>query len=386
MQTKAKIWLDNYRNNLTDKEFELLTRAVETIEGNVWSDESPWYPFRCVTPFRTEKESRAIWNWDSAFHAITVSRWDSDLAKECLEGFMNFQLSNGMFPDFINQKGYVEPRFGKPPVLATACEIVYKRCKDKLFLKRVYSRLVNFEKFMCEKRKFLGLFFYDASLENEKDYDLFVRYESGWDNSVRWDAPCVNYWPIDLNCFMIMMYRSMNYMAEELHDFERMNEWSRKEKEIEKLVNEKLWNDKINSYTDTNRFNGKKSKVLTPASFMPLYIGIAPYEYAEFMKVHAEDENEFYPGMPTVAYNNPEYSRDYWRGPTWINVAYFAAKGLKDYGFNVSEDIKKKILNMVDKNKYAIYENYDSVTEDGLNAENFAWSACFMIEFILGWS
>ena len=103
------------------------------------------------------------------------------------------------------------------------------------------------------------------------------------------------------------------------------------------------------------------------------------------MNKHAESSEEFYPGMPTVAYNSPEYSRNYWRGPTWLNVAYFAAKGLKNYGFSVSEDIKEKILNMVDKNKDAIYENYDSVTEEGLNARDFSWSACFTVEFILGW-
>ena len=385
MSKEIKTWIKQYETVLSDKEIELLSRATETIEKNVWDGESPWYPFRCVTPFGSDKNMCGIWNWDTAFHAMTVSRWDTELAKECLDGFMNFQLPDGMFPDVINANGFKELRFGKPPVLATACETVYKRCKDKLFLKRAYTRLVNFEKFMCDKRKFLGLFFYDASLESEKDYDLFVRYESGWDNSVRWDDPCVNYWPTDLNCFMIMMYRSMSYIADELHDFERTDEWNRKGKELEKLVNERLWNDKIKAYTDTNRYNGHKSEVLTPASFMPLYIKIATEEYAEFMKEHAENKNEFYPGMPTVSYDNPEYSRNYWRGPTWLNVAYFAAKGLKNYGFEAADDIKKKILHMVDKNKDAIYENYDSITEDGLSARNFAWSACFTIEFILEW-
>lgn len=385
MEQAVKAWIDKCGKNISESEIELLKRAADTLEENVWQEESPWYPFRCITPFRSDKSTRGIWNWDTAFHAMTVSRWDTDLAKECLEGFMDFQLPNGMFPDVIRANGFKELRFGKPPVLATACETVYKRCKDKLFLKRAYTRLVNYERFMCSNRKFLGMFFYDSSLESEKDYDLFVRYESGWDNSVRWDNPCVDYWPIDLNCFMIMTYRSLNFIANELHDFEKTDEWVNKAKELEKLVNERLWSDEIRAYTDTNRYNGKKSTVLTPASFMPLYIGIAPKEYAEFMKNHAENKDEFYPGMPTVAYNNSEYSRDYWRGPTWLNVAYFAAKGLKDYGFSVAEDIKRKILHMVEKNTDAIYENYDSVTEEGLNAKNFAWSACFTVEFILNW-
>lgn len=385
MNDKIKNWINNYKEDHSEREINLLARAAESIEKNVWNGDSPWYPYRCVTPFRNDKNLLGIWNWDSAFHAITVSRWDTELAKECLDGFMNFQLPNGMFPDVIRADDSKEIRFGKPPVLATACEIVYKRCNDKLFLKRAYSRLVNYEKFMCENRKFLGLFYYNASSENEKNYDLFVRYESGWDNSVRWDDPCVDFWPIDLNCFMIMTYRSLKFMSQELHNFEKTSEWDDKAKELEQLINEKLFNDEINSYSDTNRFNGKKSNVLTPASFMPLYIGIAPKKYAEFMKSHAENKDEFYPGMPSVSYNNPEYSRGYWRGPTWLNVAYFAAKGLKNYGFDVADDIKEKILQMVEKNPDAIYENYDSITDEGLNAKNFAWSACFIIEFILNW-
>ena len=53
-------------------------------------------------------------------------------------------------------------------------------------------------------------------------------------------------------------------------------------------------------------------------------------------------KNNFKEKMPTVSFDNPEYSTDYWRGPTWLNVAYFAAKGLKNYGFEVADKIKEK--------------------------------------------
>ena len=102
MNENTEKWLYEYKKVLNEKENELLLRAADTIEKNVWYDESPWYPFRCVTPFRSDKSSRGIWNWDTAFHAITVSRWDTELAKECLEGFMDFQLPDGMFPDVMN--------------------------------------------------------------------------------------------------------------------------------------------------------------------------------------------------------------------------------------------------------------------------------------------
>ena len=89
--------------------------------------------------------------------------------------------------------------------------------------------------------------------------------------------------------------------------------------------------------------------------------------------------------MPTAPFSDANYSNDYWRGPTWLNVAYFAAKGLKDYGHQVAEDIKEWILNACYNEKGGIYENYDSKTGKGLCCDHFSWSSVFIIEFILNW-
>lgn len=383
MNKKTEKWIEQTEKGLCERDKRLIKRAADTIDGNIWTD-AVWYPYSCIVPFRSYENS-AIWGWDSAFHALTVSRWDSELATQCLDAFMNYQLPIGAFPDAVKADGFIETRCSKPPLLAYACEAVFKKSGDKFFLKQAYMKLVNNERFLCKNRKYCGLFFYDAPDKNDPEYYNWARNDSGWDNSVRWDDACAEYWAIDLNCFMVMTYRSLKFMAQELHDSERLDEWEQKEKELTKLINEKLWNEELNSYTDVNRFNHKKSTVLSPASFMPLYIKIAPKEYAEYMNRHAESRDEFYPGMPTVAYNNAEYSNGYWRGPTWLNVAYFAAKGLKNYGFTVADEIRNYILDMVDANDDAIYENYDSVAAKGLHAKNFAWSACFTIEFILEW-
>lgn len=67
-----------------------------------------------------------------------------------------------------------------------------------------------------------------------------------------------------------------------------------------------------------------------------------------------------------------------------MNVAYFAAKGLKDYNFdNTADKIRDTILEWVEKARDKIHENYNSKTGEGLCAEYFSWSAVFVIEFIL---
>lgn len=73
------------------------------------------------------------------------SRWDTALAKEALLGFMQFQKENGLFPDVMFESGVLVDQFSKPPVLGWACEIVYKRDKDREFLQKVYPMLVKNE-------------------------------------------------------------------------------------------------------------------------------------------------------------------------------------------------------------------------------------------------
>lgn len=383
MREKIENWLAGL--DLPPEEKELARRACETLEGNTVSEGVPWAPYRCVVPFRVPKPECGIWNWDSAFHAMTLVRWDPAQAQECTEAFLNYQLPNGLLPDVIWASGGVVDSYGKPPVFAPAVERVYRVTGDKLFLKRCYVRLLRQEEFLWKHRRFRELFHYDADTEDDDNYDLYVRYESGWDDSVRWDDPCVDFWPVDLNCFLVMTYRSLQFLARELGEENRAAEFSAKEQTLTRLINERLWSEELGAYTDTNRFNGKHSDVLSPASFMPLYIGIAPRDRAERLNQLAGDPEKFYPGMPTVAYDHPQYSRGYWRGTTWLNVAYFAAMGLKNYGFPVAEDIRRRILEFVRQNPDAIYENYDSRTGEGLHNAHFSWSACFTIEFLLEW-
>lgn len=260
---------------------------------------------------------------------------------------------------------------------------VYLRCQDKKFIEGMYPKLCKNAEFWRNYRMYDGLFYYDAVNKGEPSYLQNVKYESGWDDSVRWDMPIYELWAIDLNCFMVDYYNAMSYIASELGNGNDSEMWKKRAQELADLINERMWDEKQHCYVDVNKFTGEKSSVMTPASFMPLYSGIVSAERAEFMNNLASDKRKFYSGMPTVAYDNPEYSTTYWRGPTWLNVAYFAAKGLKNYGFSAGDDIKNTILDWCDKDKRGIFENYNSITGEGLRCDHFSWSSAFIIEFIL---
>ena len=362
-----------------ERDRELAERAYRTLMGNIYTEETYlWSPYRCVSPGK--KNFRGIWNWDSAFHAVGLSRWDTELAKESILGFIWAQREDGLFPDVLKTNGTIITGFSKPPVLAWASRIIYERDHKLDFLAEVYPRFVKNAAYWEAHRQDRGLFHYDADGKDADTYLLHVKYESGWDNSVRWDNGITEYYAIDLNCFMVLFYRSLAFMADVLGFPSEKMLWQEKEKALSARILNVMWDENNRYFSDTHRLTGEVSSILTPASFMPLYIGIASREQAEAMRVVAEER--FKGKMPTVSFDHPMYSNDYWRGPTWLNVAYFAAKGLKNYGFAVADAIKESILNMCFEEKGGIYENYDSITGKGLCCNHFSWSSVFILEFI----
>ncbi len=372
-------WLSSLAG-LSERDLSLCERAYDTLMGNVYPDNGfLWSPCRCISPGKGRFEG--IWNWDSAFHAAGVSRWDTTLAKESITGFIKFQHENGIFPDVIFENGTIIYPYTKPPVFAWAALKIFEKDGDLAFLESVYPAFCKNIGYMDSHRRYQGLYFYDADNKDAQEYETCVRYESGWDNSVRWDKGITNMWAIDLNCFMVMYFDSMSKIARILGKIEDESVWSARAEELSELINDKMWDEENRWYADADRFTGKVSSVLSPASFMPLYIKIASRTRAARMGELAQ--SRFGSKMPTVSFDDPGYSNDYWRGPTWLNVAYFAAKGLHDYGLAAGYDIRESILDMCHNEKGGIFENYDSKTGKGLCCDHFSWSSVFIIEFIL---
>ena len=376
-------WLVSLKKALGKRDLNRLDAAYEVLKKNtVRKPDAPWGDVPVISPWLGP--GVGIWNWDSAFHAMTVSRFDTPLAKSCIDAFTAFQLPTGMFPDVIYVDGRICDNYGKPPVLPWATLTVFRRDGDREFLRRSYDRYAKNASFWEENRCDRGLFFYSAQQHPEADNYLHPRWESGWDNSPRWDEfPIVDLWAIDLNCYMVMFYRAMADMAEILG--EARQGWDAKAAALAGRIEETLFDAEQAAYADRNRRTGAFVSVLSPASFMPLTIGTASRERAEAMARLAADRRKFYPGMPTVTYDCPAYSTDYWRGQTWLNVAFFAIKGLENYGFTgVAGEIREFLLSMAyDGLDRGISENYDSINRRGKFNNAFSWSAAFLIELIL---
>jgi putative isomerase len=373
---EAGRWLDGEKGKVSARDFELLRRGQETLYANILDGQ--WRPLRGICP--SPMQYRGVWSWDAAFHALAISRWDAQLAREQIQVFLDRQLPSGGFCDVVWEKEGMVDAFGKPPVLAWVCTIIDRRRPDDNYLKQVYPKFVANAKFWERERggDKEGLFHYGGPNPN---------FEAGWDDSVRWDHGCDNLWTIDLNCNMIATYRSLATMADRLALPNEKRQWLDKADALGKRVNDTLWSDADRAYMDRNRKDRKFTGVLTPASFMPLFVGVATPERAEAMHKLAKDPKKFFPGFPSVAYDNPNFkSGAYWRGPAWANISYMAFQGLKRYGYSeTAQNGREQLLAWCDKNRDYLWEYYDSKSGKGRGAPQYGWTAAFVIELIVGW-
>src|ERR1044072_5621657 len=241
-------------------------------------------------------------------------------------------------------------------------------------LQRAYDGFKKLHRHWRTSRFRDGLFHYDTA-GRDGNWLQEVKDESGWDNAVRFDNCIVELWPVDLNGYMVLFYQAMAWMAACLG--EDSDSWSSAGNRLETEIEAALWSPEIQSYCDYDSRRRSFTNVLSPASFLPLFCGTANGQRAARMAELAADPGVFFPGMPTVSYDNPEYSRDMWRGPCWLNTAYFAVMGLKRYGHHeVANQMRETILDWCAAEE-ELREDYDAKTGEGLAAGGFGWRGAF---------
>jgi glycogen debranching enzyme len=75
-------------------------------------------------------------------------------------------------------------------------------------------------------------------------------------------------------------------------------------------------------------------------------------------------------------------ARRYWRGPVWVNVNWFLARGLERAGLGEeARRLAELTLQLVTRSGFVEY--YAPTTGEPLGARDFSWSAALTIDLIL---
>ena len=122
-----------------------------------------------------------------------------------------------------------------------------------------------------------------------------------------------------------------------------------------------------------------------PEGWTPLWTGIATKDQAEQIRNGLMDPAKFNTRVPcpTLAADHPRFDPmdGYWRGPVWLDQAYFAFKGLEAYGYQEdANSMRQKLITNAEGlyDQSPIRENYHPITGEGLNAAHFSWSAAHL--------
>ena len=385
-----------------DKRFEdLYAKALSIQRVNVKSPEGKiddlW-----TTPDRVPH--RHMWMWDSAFHAMALSAYRPAVAETILLSMLKQIRSDGFLPHMANPTDCSDVT--QPCVMSYAAWFVYQRSKNISFLKEAVSYLERYLTYDMLNRDKNG----NGLLEwkTEPDYEECKCGESGLDNSPRFDfdeeMDC-----IDFSTYFALDTEILSKIERELGREDEARHWEEISKRAKHEIQNLLWDEEDGVYYD-RLFSGKRTKVLTPSSFLPLFAGISSKEQAERMVEVLTRGDELWSTFPlaSISQKDPRFSNDMWRGGVWLNINYFIVSGLRRYGF---EDLSRKLrdITLEKVNEWylktgTIFEFYDPKDEVAPfychrkgeptpepdyrkhvhSISDYNWSACFTMLLIQG--
>jgi glycogen debranching enzyme len=392
--------------------------------------------FTFTTPSKIKEKDSHLdyagkqWLWDSCFHAIILSEKEPEVAKKELRAVCSHQREDGFIPhmNYWSGDGQVPPGWAKekglhqfwskpycsditqPPILALALEKVYNETKDEAYLREMLPKLARYYDYLHDKR----------DPERDKLISILHPWESGWDNSQRWDpvlglprnrgpvkrsdidkkkiavfiSNVENHWdeaaifaegkfdvePVDFNVLYCLNIKILSRLCSEIGDDNNARKFNRRADDTRKAIFYKMWDG--DKYVDLFGKDDIKSSIKAASMFYPMMLD-GEQHYEHLIENHLLNPDEFASpyGIPTTSGDDPTYAPDsYWRGNVWHNVNYFVVRGLKKVYREHEFPAAKEAMNYIMISSYiTLYrggssEYFNPETGEGYGVKSFGWN------------
>ena len=335
---------------------------------------------------------RGFWAWDSWKHAVALAYFEPDVAKNQVRAMYDFQDQHGMIADCVFPDTTIEShnwRDTKPPLSAWAVWSIYEQTHDKSFMAMLYPKIVKYHEWWYKNRDHNGngLCEYGSTDGTE----IAARWESGMDNAVRFDHIQMvqnneNAWSmdqesVDLNSYLFAEKIYLKNMAEILGADIDAEKYSTEAAQLKKQIQDLMFDPVDGYFYDIKLKDGSFVKVKGPEGWIPIWAGVATKSQGESVLIKIMDPAIFNTKIPfpTLDASHPKFNpeKGYWRGPVWMDQAYFALMGMKKYGYeNEALQLTSKIFSEI---QYpALFENYHPISGAGLNSPHFSWTAAHL--------
>jgi putative isomerase len=390
--------IENRKEEFKEEKYaEVLAKAHLTLQNN-WRIPAGEIAYEGLFPSYHYTWFNGFWSWDSWKHAVGLSYYNIDLAKKQVKLMFEFQNEDGFVADCVYRDTTIEAhnyRDTKPPLSAWAVARIYAKDKDLAFVKYMYPKLKKYHQWWYDKR--------DHDRDGMCEYGstdgslIAAKWESGMDNAIRFDdskilqngegAYSIDQESVDLNAYLYAEKQFLATLAKALQKTEDAHQYKKEAWLLKTKIQKQFYDENDSWFYDTTLDGSTFIKGEGSEGWTALWAHAVTQEQAEAVKSKMMDSTKFYTRVPfqTMSADHPKFDplKGYWRGPNWLDQAYFGVKGLRNYGFHEEADkatiqIIKGAKGILGKGE-AIRENYHPLTGEGLHAYNFSWSAAHLI-------
>jgi hypothetical protein len=391
------------------------------------------------------------WNWDSAFAAIGLAAFDWERAVVEVESLLAARWRDGMLPHIRYDPNHLADYFPgpalwahaqahvadsavrtsgltNPPVVVTAALLVGRRQPERdrrlAFWRRTYPGLLGFVRYLARRRRLPG----------SPLLTVVHPWESGWDNSPRWDhlrasglRPQRPYARLDTrhvatgdrpvdadyDAFVALAerldeadYDLDTYCAASpfcVHDVVMDALWYRAARDLGEIARElgetepvsgaelmefasafdgRHWDPGLGLYVDWDCAASRSIARPTAAGLAALAGGLAGPERARATWLRYRELEGGARSVCTVPPGDPAFeARRYWRGPVWAPVNWLVADGLEREGMTVeARELRTETLDLVRGAGFA--ECFDPLTGAACGAPDFSWTAAVTADLL----
>ncbi|MEW8994539.1 trehalase family glycosidase [Clostridium sp.] len=425
--TNAKKQVNLGYKNAIVKAIETLMTNYRSAAGSLLHDG--------VVPSMSYKWFIGMWAWDSWKQAVAIARFNGELAKNNIRALFDYQITiedevrpqdagtiiDAIFYNKDSARGGEgenwNERNSKPPLAGWAVWNVYKATDDKAFLEEMYPKVVAYHGWWYTNRDHdkNGIVEYGGMVHeannSKEEIILAAAWESGMDNAPRFDVKgygkcdtgvdvfenkddkgkilgySINQESVDLNSYLYAEKGFLKSMAKVLENTVDANKYEKEAEYVRKYVRDNMFDKETGFFYDLQISSDDFQKKLLvnrgkgPEGWIPLWAKMVTQEEAKQVIDNMIDESKFNTLVPlgTASQDNPSFNEsEYWRGPVWLDQAFYGVEALQNYGYynEAAEMVEKMFLNaegVVEDGP--IRENYNPLTGEGMHTKNFSWSA-----------
>jgi hypothetical protein len=293
------------------------------------------------------------------------------------------------------------------PILAWGAGHFLATCPEPRLLRELYAPLARYvrhwlDRFRCAWGLVVhppGCSCLDDALRWHSGFPLAPRPGQAWHEQAWGQMSPTAFAAPDLNAFLVLELRTLAAMARALGKNKEATAWLAQADGLAAAINQWLLEPETRTYQDRHVESGAFTGLITLASVIPVYAGIAPPDAARRLcREYLLSPEHFLTTLPfsVVDRAHPTFrpggflhapptapgslvQQSYWRGRTWIHADLWYLGCLWRNGFRrEADDLAGRILTAVGRSE-GINECYDSLTGFGNGHAEFMWSAAAVL-------